>query len=254
MRKRLVKLEGCLNFRDLGGYPTESGSTVRWGQLYRADGLQNLSTADVQHLRDDVGLGDIIDLRSSQELELDGRGLLKAEQIRFHHLPLFDGNRTGSGNGTAKRAAAPPVASLAELYLGMAEHAKGPIGKVIATLAQTDTPAVYHCAAGKDRTGVISAVILGLLGVADEIIVADYAATQENLDAIVARLKSSDGYQHVWDELPPDTLHANPETMIAMLAGVEARYGGMEGYAGEAGVTKAELEALRNRLLEPAGE
>ena len=243
MEKRLVELDGCLNFRDLGGYPSGSGSTVRWGQLFRADGLHHLSSADVLHLRDKVGLGDIVDLRSSRELALDGRGPLEAERIRFHHLPLFD------GDATAGRAAA-PVANLAELYLGMVEHAKAAIGKVVSTLAQTDSPAVYHCAAGKDRTGVISAVILALLGVADEIIVADYAATRENLDAIVERLTSSDGYQHVWEELPPDTLHANPETMAATLAGVDARYGGMEGYAAEAGVTKVELGALRNRLLE----
>ena len=242
MRKRLVELEGCLNFRDLGGYPTDSGSAVRWGQLFRADGLHHLSSADVRYLRDEVGLRDIIDLRSSQELALDGRGLLEAEPIRFHHLPLFDADRPAGG-------AAAPVANLTELYLLMAEFAKEPIGKVIATLAHTEGPAVYHCAAGKDRTGVISALILGLLGVADEIIVADYAATRENLDAIVARLQASDGYQHVWEELPPDTLHANPETMEKMLAGVEERYGGMEGYARDAGLTSAELDALRNRLL-----
>ncbi len=132
----------------------------------------------------------------------------------------------------------------------MAEHAKGRIGAVIATLANTDNPAVYHYAAGKDRTGVISALILGLLGVADEIIVADYAATRENLDAIVARLESSKGYDHVWEELPPDTLHANPETMVETLAGFAARYGGFEGYAREVGLTTVELDALRIRFLE----
>lgn len=243
MKNRLVELEGCLNFRDLGGYPTDSGNTVRWGQLYRADGLHHLSQTDVRHLRDEIGLGDIIDLRSSQELALDGRGRLETERIRFHHLPLFDVDRP-----TEQRAAA-PVANLAELYLLMAEHAKAPIRRVIATLANTDSPAVYHCAAGKDRTGVISALILGLLGVAHEVIVADYAASRENLDAIVERLQSSEGYADMWKELPPDTLHANPETMIETLAGVDARYGGMEGYAREAGLSQAELDALRNRLL-----
>lgn len=243
MRARLVELEGCLNFRDLGGYPTGDGRTVRWRRLYRSDGLHHLSAADVQHLRDEVGLGEIIDLRSSRELALDGRGLLEAEPIRFHHLPLFD------GSAVVGREAA-PAASLAQLYLGMVEHAMEPIGRVLTTLARAHAPAVYHCAAGKDRTGVISAVILGLLGVADDVIVADYAATRANLDAIVARLNASDGYRHVWEELPPDTLHANPETMLEMLAGIDARYGGMDGYAREAGLTDADLEALRSRLLE----
>jgi len=245
MQKRLIDLEGCLNFRDLGGYPTKSGSKLRWGQLFRADGLHHLSSADVRHLRDEVGLGDIIDLRSSQELALDGRGLLEEERIRFHHLPLFDVDRPPE-----RERDVPQVSNLAEHYLLMAENEMEPIGRVIATHANTDSPAVYHNAAGNDRTGVISALILGLLGVADEIIVADYAATRDNLDAIVARLQASDGYQHVWEELPPDTLHAEPETMVTLLAGVEARFGGLEGYAREAGLTEDELDALRDRLLE----
>ena len=245
MRNRLLELEGCHNFRDLGGYPTEDGRRVRWRTLFRADGLQDLSEKDVTRLRDEIGLGDIIDLRSSQELRLDGRGRLESEPIRYHHLPLFDNAASAGGS-----VPSPPFTSLADLYLGLIEQAMEPIGRVLSTLAGTNTPAVYHCAAGKDRTGVVSAVILGLVGVAKELIVADYAATQDNLDAIVERLHSSDGYQHVWEELPPDTLHADPKTMVALLAGIEDRYDGAEGYARSTGLKKEELESLRERVLE----
>ena len=75
---------------------------------------------------------------------------------------------------------------------------------------------MYHCAAGKDRTGVVSAVLLGLLGVPDPVIVADYAATKENLDAIVERLMSTEGYYEMLSALPPDTMHAEPETMVGL--------------------------------------
>lgn len=243
MLSRRVDLEGCLNFRDLGGYPAVDGRAVRWRMLFRADGLGQLTPKDVAHLRDDVGLGEIIDLRSSREIELDGRGLLEHEPINFHHLPLFDGSREA-------RPEAPPMLSLAEMYLGMTEHARGPIGNVLATIAGTQRPAVYHCAAGKDRTGVISAVILGILGVEDDVIVLDYAATRENLDAIVERLHASGGYRDMWKELPPDTLHANPETMLGLLAGIRARHGSMESYARTAGLDDAAIASLRNRLLE----
>jgi len=241
--ERRVTVEGCLNFRDLGGYPTRDGGALRWRQLFRADGLHALSARGVATLRDEIGLGDIIDLRSSAELSLDGRGLLEREPVRFHHLPLFDASR-------GQRNPAADIASLADLYFGMIDFAREPIAKVITVLARTKDPAVFHCAAGKDRTGVISALLLSLLGVRDELIVADYAATREALDAIVDRLMASQGYQGMFDELPPDTLHANPETMEAFLARVRAEFGGMTDYARDIGVDPADVERLRTRMIE----
>jgi protein tyrosine/serine phosphatase len=117
-------------------------------------------------------------------------------------------------------------------------------------LADATVPAVYHCAAGKDRTGVVSAVILGLLGIDDEIIVADYALTQENLDQIIDRLMATEGYQSMLAALPPDTLHAEPKTMIALLDRLHAKYGSMSGYAEAAGVSAASIQHLRDRLLD----
>jgi len=241
--ERRVAVEGCLNFRDLGGYPTDGGGTVRWRQLFRADGLHALSARGVATLRDEIGLGDIIDLRSSAELALDGRGPLEHEPIRFHHLPLFDGDR-------AQRSPTVGMASLADLYFGMIDFARGPIAQVITVLARTNDPAVFHCAAGKDRTGVISALLLALLGVREPMIVADYAATRESLDAIVDRLKGSEGYQGMFDELPPDTLHANPETMEHFLARVRDAFGGVSDYAHAIGLEAADLERLRARMVE----
>ena len=92
--------------------------------------------------------------------------------------------------------------------------------------------------------------MLGVLGVADAVIVADYAATQENLDAIVDRLMSLEGYRTMLDNLPPDTLHAEPETMVEFLERVRSRYGSMAAYAHAAGVAPAAVERLRTRLLE----
>jgi protein-tyrosine phosphatase len=240
--QRLIVLDGCLNFRDLGGYPTTDGRRVRWRQLFRSDALHLLSGADVAHLRDTLHIGDVVDLRSTAEVETDGRGPLGAETIRFHHLPLFDGDTTA-------RSERPAAYTLADRYFLLAEFAKVPIARVITTLAGTTAPAVYHCAAGKDRTGVISAVLLGLLGVRDEIIVADYAATQENIDAIIDRLMASEGYQTLLSALPPDTLHAQPETMVSFLARIRLEYGSMHEYARSAGVPDEAIVQLEARLL-----
>jgi protein-tyrosine phosphatase len=241
-RQRLVPLDGCLNFRDLGGYPTRDGRTVRWGQVFRSDALHLLSRRDVARLRDELCIGAVIDLRSTMELRTEGRGDLEREPIRFHHLPLFDGGVQEGGDRSE-------MINLSDRYFLLAEFAMDPIARVLTTLATTDTPAVYHCAAGKDRTGVVSAVILGLLGVEDDVIVADYALTQENLDQIIDRLTATEGYQAMLAALPPDTLHAQPETMIALLEKIEAKYGSMEGYAVAAGVGPQAIDRLRDRLL-----
>jgi protein-tyrosine phosphatase len=242
--RRVIDLEGCLNFRDLGGYATADGRRVRWRRLFRSDGLHVLTAADVRRLSDELQIGDVIDLRSSAELRLDGRGLLERETaIRFHHLPLFDGVQS------ADREAA-GVMNLADRYFLLAEFAKEAIARVVNVLAESGAPAVYHCAAGKDRTGVVSAVVLGALGVRDEVIIADYAATQENLDAIVARLMATEGYRTMLEALPPDTLHAEPTTMIALLTRIRERYGSMSEYLHAAGVSRATQERLADALLE----
>jgi protein-tyrosine phosphatase len=241
--QRLVDLEGCHNFRDLGGYPARDGSRLRWRTLFRSAALHLLTPADVALLTREIGLGHVVDLRSSGEIAIDGRGRLASEDVRIHHLPLFDGAGTVSADLGAR-------ITLSDRYFLMTEHAKGPIARVLRTLADAESPAVYHCAAGKDRTGVISAVLLGLLGVADEIIVADYAATQQNLDAIIARLMSSEGYQGMLESLPADTLHAEPETMISLLERVRGKYGSMHGYVREIGVPDASIAKLEKRLLE----
>ncbi len=242
MRRR-IELEGCYNFRDLGGYPTEDGARVRWRLLFRSDALHHLTPADVSRMLGEFAIGEIVDLRSSGELRSEGRGLLAAESARFHHVPLFDAALPDDTQQAVEY-------SLADRYFLMAEHAREPIARVIKTLADSTAPAVYHCAAGKDRTGVVSAILLALLGVCDELIVADYAASQEKLDEIIDRLLASEGYQGMLEALPPETLHAEPETMVSLLERIRARYGSMHGYARGIGVSDESIQRLRERLLE----
>jgi hypothetical protein len=213
--------------------------------MFRSDALHALTPGDVARLRDEIGLSTVVDLRSSAELRADGDGPLQRESIAHHHVPLFDGDAVRPEDRTA-------VVTLADRYWLLAEYAKERIARVLTTLAACDGPAVYHCAAGKDRTGVISAVVLGTLGVPDEVIVADYVATKENLDAIIERLMATKSYATVLASLPPDTLHAEADTMIAFLERIRTDYGDMRGYAQAAGVSADALEALVVRLVEPA--
>lgn len=240
MSRRQIDLEGCLNFRDLGGYPTRDGRVIRWGHLFRSDALHLLTAADVEELRR-IGIGTIIDLRSSPELNTDGRGPLGQESMAFHHIPLFDGEQRSRSDV--------PQDSLADIYFMLAEFARVPIAKVIRVLAESEKPAVYHCAAGKDRTGVISAILLGLLDVSDEMIVADYALTSANIDAIIDRLLGTEGYRNMLAALPPDTMHAHPETMEGFLQRIASKYGSMAGYARDIGLDDATVAQLQKAML-----
>jgi len=242
--ERQINLDGCVNFRDLGGYPTAAGRRVRWRTLFRSDSLHALTPEDVCRFRDELEMTDIIDLRSSYELENEGRGSLETEPIAFHHLPLFDGNTSVADREAATRL------SLGERYVGLMEIAREPIARVIEKLAHSKGGAIYHCAAGKDRTGVISAVLLGALGVSNDLIVADYALSSENLDAIIERLVGMKGYAHTLEDLPADTLHARPETMQTVVSTIDTKYGSMAGYLTDIGVTDETLDRLRSKCLD----
>ncbi len=220
------------------------GRHLRWRILYRSDSLHALSAADVARFRDELGITEIVDLRSTSELENEGRGLLETEPIGFHHLPLFNGRSM-----SAKHDAVMSL-SLGERYIGMMDGAREPIARVIDALARAKGGAVYHCAAGKDRTGVISAVLLGVLGVPDDLIVADYVLSSENIDAIIERVMSMRGYGDTLKAMPADTMHAKPETMEEVVADVASRYGSMSGYLQKSGVSEATLERLRAKCLD----
>ena len=240
--QRKIDVDGCHNFRDLGGYRTADGRTVRWRVLFRSDGLHELTPAGVDVVRRELDIGHIVDLRTSTELSFDGRGPLADEPIAHHHLPIFDGDANAERDRVADL-------DLGELYLGMIDFAAERLARILVQLATADRPAVFHCSAGKDRTGVVSALILGSLGVPDDVIVADYAATRDGLDGIVDRLQRSRGYEAMWKELPPETLHADPETMIGLLAGIRRTYGSVRDCVRGIGLDDDAFASLERKLL-----
>jgi protein-tyrosine phosphatase len=242
-----IELDGCFNFRDLGGYHAEPGQRMRAGQVFRADGLQHLSRADLDRLQDEFKLGAVIDLRSTHEIEQDGRGDIAHEPLAFHHVPLFD--RT-SGDSSDQRDPREFLSNMGELYFLMLSAASGPIARVTELIAESTTPIVFHCAAGKDRTGVISALLLSLLGVPRETLILDYAFSRQNLEKINARLSESSTYQDLMASLPPDAYEAEPATMHGFLDRIASEFGSMREWAEGVGIDAARVGQLRARLLE----
>ena len=243
--QRTIDLDGCVNFRDLGGYRSRDGRALRWRAVFRSDSLHDLSAADVAMLRDQMNLGTIVDLRTRWEIDADGRGPLGGEAVLYHHVPIFDEDpRAAPGSTQPDR---PP---LLELYKSWIDDRAERIGSAIEQVASAPAAAVFHCAAGKDRTGVIAAFLLGALDVPEETIVADYALSGERMAAIIERVSKMSGYEQTMSSVPRRSRGANAETMRALLGFVAERHGGIPRYLRSAGVSAETLRALRDRLLE----
>lgn len=248
MTERRVALGGPLNFRDLGGYPTADGRTVRWNQVYRSDSLHRLTDLDGTRLHE-LGLRNALDFRAHDELVDVGIGRLGQLDIRHVHLPTID-----RALHVMPRADWTPPSSAADVYVTMMEHGAKAYAAALHALAEPGAlPAVFFCMAGKDRTGVFSAVLLGILGVVDADIVDDYALTGDVIGEIHARTRAATpGVEDVWRRLPPEILDAHAATMEGLVQRVRARWESFEGYATEIGVDATVPERLRGALLTDA--
>jgi protein-tyrosine phosphatase len=243
-----VLLETCQNFRDLGGYPTSTGRTVAWGRLYRSDTLHRLNAADLAAIVD-LGVRSVIDLRARGELEKHGRIEVADHAIAYHHLPMLD--EVAGDDGPSRPLPVQPVSDLGEAYVRMLGEGTTAIARAVRLLAQPDgLPAVFHCMAGKDRTGILAAVILGALDVPDDEIVADYVLTAEVKEArtVYLRVHDPDYLVHL-ESLPSYALETKAESMEAFLAHVRHRHGSMRGFLAEIGVDGPTVDRLAGALL-----
>ncbi len=222
----MISLHGCPNFRDLGGHRTADGRRVRSGRVFRSDGLHALTDADVGELRE-VGVVTVFDLRTPAEIDEHGVG------------PLYD------GEGAARHVPAPLFQATPEhwqdrdepytadrvgrQYFEMLQLGADSIARIARDLgADSNLPAVFHCMAGRDRTGVVAAVLLSTLGVPVDAIAADYARTGEFIPE-------------------PEIVHGAIESLLAR---VEREHGSAPAYLRAVGVTDEQVASLRRSLLE----
>jgi protein-tyrosine phosphatase len=244
--ERRVALAGPLNFRDLGGYPAAGGRRVQWGRVFRSDSLHHLTDLDGSRLGE-LGVRTALDFRAHDELVEVGIGRLGQLDIRHVHLPTVD-----RAINVPRPPDWTPPTSAAAVYLAMMEHGAAAYAAALDTVANPENlPVVFFCMAGKDRTGVFSAVLLGVLGVGDADIVDDYAITHEVIDEIHARTRTvRPNIDEVWSRLPPEILGAHATTMEGLLELVRDRWGSMAGYVRDIGVRAETIGRLQDELLE----
>jgi len=252
-----IELDGAVNVRDLGGLVTDDGGKTVGGRLLRGDNLQELSAADVARLVHDIGLTTVVDLRSTAELVAEGPAPLQAVHgVRHVYLPVApeEGKATDvvadvllTRDNTARNRY--PADPMTGHYLGYLEDRPDQVVAAVRTIASSEGPVLVHCAAGKDRTGVVVALALSAVGVRPEAIVADYMATGERTGPLLDRLRRSPTYADDINSRPRQAHAPRPGTMTAFLEQVRARYGGTGQWLADHGFGEDGPGLLRAKLL-----
>jgi protein-tyrosine phosphatase len=232
-------LSGAFNFRDLGGLPLADGRRTRHGFLFRSDTLQALTPDDLTELRERIGLRAVVDLRLAREAADEGRGpLAQAGEVRYVNAPLEMASTDGIApdqvlNRLYLQCLASP--SLAAAVTRIAEHA--------------GEPTVFHCAAGKDRTGVVAAIVLSLLGVTEEAIVDDYLASAANMPRMVERFMSWPRYRDHLSTMPAAVYAVERGPILHLLRTLSHEFGTARHWALRQNIPKSLLEKLKQQLV-----
>ncbi len=246
-----LSLDGTANARDIGGLRTIDGRTTRSGVLLRSDNLQDLTPADIALLTS-MGLGTVLDLRTAPELEIIGPGPLRQSDVRHVHLDLvplgLDGrenlvDRTIPAEGAHEHA-------MDHNYFDYVRDAPEGIAQALREIADPSSGTVLvHCAAGKDRTGVVIALALSLVGVTRDEVVADYVRTDERVAAVRDRLIATELYSAAMQVRTVDAMRPRAESMERFLDRIDREYGGVHALAASIGVSEETLGALSRRLV-----
>lgn len=230
MERRIV-LGKMLNLRDLGGYPTAEGRTTRWGRLLRGDNPMGLSDADAAWLLDH-GFTTVIDLRSPEERDHLPDELADRPGFSCYFIPMSNGEKL------------PNEEELIGLGYFRTLERKDCVRAVLETIADAPGGVLFHCMAGKDRTGCIAALLLALAGVDRLDILADYQVSELYIRPVIRWMRETRA------DLPAYVGSSKPEYLEDCLDRLEETYGSVAGYLRAIGLTETTLGKLKDKLLE----
>jgi protein-tyrosine phosphatase len=240
--ERALRLTGSVNCRDLGGLPVSAGGRTRFGVLLRSDALLSLSPEDAAQLRQ-VALTTVIDLRQAGEIARDRSALSGRDGIDEHHVPIWQPIHDAGWQPSDPW-------DLRAWYHAALDHAGAAFALAVERLAAASGASLFHCTVGKDRTGLLAALVLESVGVRRVDVVADYVLTHERIDPIRTRLVADAEARGIDRVDFVRLLGADADTLTSALDHLDRRYGGAAAYLLAAGVREERLARLSSRLVE----
>lgn len=245
---RHIDFEAVLNFRDLGGYQTRDGRQVAWRRIFRSGELHHMTEPDIIRFREEIKLSTVIDLRSTRRLERAGTGPLNGVGVKFYSVPFTIVEHDFSKANELFK----DFTNSGEVYLYLIrqeEYGRN-IVRALEIIANPENhPLLFHCNAGKDRSGILGGILLSVLDVIDEDIIEDYVMTAPYLKKFIERWDNDPETADVHNSLPPYQLRADPESMAFFLSGIRHEYGSARGYIEIQGAEKTLAKRLETALL-----
>lgn len=242
---RLIALQGAYNVRDLGGYPRTGGGYTRWRSLFRGDALHALTAQDMETLVGH-GLAVVIDLRNDKEIIAEPNPFMQHDRVSYTNIPLFS-----AMSPVELMAAAGSDFDMGVRYCHALDQCQTAIAEVLAAIAvHPDGALLFHCSAGKDRTGLIAALLLANAGVQAGEIIEDYALTETISGPLISHLRARAVSRGVDSRLIDIILASAPASMARALAHIDSHYGHCEHYLRHIGLGSAEIASLEKRLCD----
>jgi protein-tyrosine phosphatase len=243
---RHLRFKSVHNFRDIGGYRGHKGKTVAWRRVFRSGEFRNITREDLERMTKELGVNHVIDLRSGSELKNNGNGLLEGCGIKYCNIAFMKDE-----NGD------PPLnygqmTHLGDFYLALMSD-KDFGGKVVQALEMIadpkNHPLVFHCAVGKDRTGMLAAMLFKLLGVKETDIIQDYTLSGPYMAEVKASLFSNPKTHEAMPQIPDILWSAVAPSMEVLLANLKREYGSAGQYLRKMGMDDDLPRQLRSILL-----
>ncbi|MCL2401569.1 MAG: tyrosine-protein phosphatase [Oscillospiraceae bacterium] len=251
MHYRRLPLVGLKNARDLGGHPTMGGGVTKFGRFIRCEAPRALTTDDIALIKS-CGITDSIDFRGDSEVAAYPSVFASDESFIYHRCPTFDKQLAfASANHPKNRPAMDAFVNWGEKYIELITNSKDWVRTTLGVMAQSRGGVIFNCTTGKDRVGVISALLLGLTDVAEADIIADYCVSELYLAEVYREVLAH--YLKRWPgetaDLSSPFFRTAPENMETLLAHIQTAYGGVAGYLESCGLTADELTLLREKLV-----
>jgi protein-tyrosine phosphatase len=248
LNNRNITFSFISNFRDLGGYRSKNGDVVAWRHIFRSGALDRMTQNDFDFLSKELGVTSVIDLRCDSEIKKDGLGLLTNSQIYHHHISLIPD--AGDRKANIERYKGFPDMGHYYAHLVQKPDVGEKVVKALEIIAEpANHPLVFHCSGGKDRTGVLSIILLSILGVPDDDIEADYCLSAPSVELIYNRIRSDPQFSLEIRVLPDYVWRVIPQTVTIFLALIRTQYGSARDYIEAQGANHSLANRLEKTLL-----